>query len=153
MRSFVLFFAVLVSGCASVHSIHPDEAGEVEVLHDRLSGKVGRIDLVDGTHRTGSIVFVREDSTALLASDGYETVPTADIVRITRHRQTQHVRIGVLVGAGVGIAFAFAALASDDTSLGGPSRLAIGLMAPGALAAGLGLGTVESRRRVYVLRR
>lgn len=152
-RLATLLLVLSVSGCASVHSIYPGETGEIEVLHDRLIGRIGTVELVDATRATGTILFVREDSTAWQASGVRQAAPTVGVARIERHRQAQHVWDGLRIGSGVAGIAVVMALTTDDSAIGGPTRGAMGASALGAIGLGVGLGTIQSRPRVYVLRR
>lgn len=103
---------------------------------------------------TGTVLFVRDDSTAWQTVDVRQAVATSQIARIERHRQTQHITSGLLIGGGIAVGMGVLVLAADDGLPGGPATSEmIGLVGLLGLGYGAGLGTIQSRRRVYVLRR
>jgi hypothetical protein len=149
MHRFVfLLVALAASGCASVHSIYPDRAGELELLHERARGKEATLHLTDGSRRSGTIAFVRADSVAWTSGADRFAVPTADVARVARHRQTRPLRDGMLIGAGAAVFV----LGGGHGVVWGTWETAV-LSSAVFLGLGTALGLVESRRRIYVLRR
>lgn len=80
-----------------------------------------RIEVVQKDHKlTGSFLTVSDDSISLKASDGDETVPRAEVLRVSRHggKRGRNILIGAAVGAGVGAGIGAAAGGCKSNSLG-----------------------------------
>ena len=138
--------------------VHPAAAQGVARTFDQLSvlvqaGDEVRVTDAAGVEARGSLSRLSADSLEILTAQGPRTWGPTDVQRV-RHRYSDPVRNGVLIGAGVGAGFAAIAYALTcpecDAEDAGWIALGIGIYAGG----GAGLGALvdvlhKGTRTVY----